>query len=91
MSLESPRHTNLDAGLELADGDDLVPGLDSYGEGVGAAAQDGVGAMVGLLQGQDNAATVNPDEGGAEEVPRKLCWQLADRVVLARQSKNRGI
>jgi hypothetical protein len=71
------------AGLDLA-----VP--DSDGEGAGAAAQDGIGAIIGLLQRQDDD-TVHPDKGDAEKVVRKLFWQLAAQVVLARQKKNRSI
>jgi hypothetical protein len=73
------------AGLELAEGDNLVPGPDSDDEGVGAAVQDGIGTIIGPLQGYDDAAAVNPDEGGTEEVPRKLLWQQAAQVVLDRQ------
>ncbi len=53
--------------------------------------QDGIGAVVGPLQGQDDAAAVHTDEGGTEEAPRELLWQLAARDVLARQRKNRSI
>jgi hypothetical protein len=36
-----------------------------------------------MCDGQaDDAAAVHPDEGGAEEVPRKLLWQLVAQVVL---------
>ncbi len=52
------------AGLEAADGDDLVPGPDSDGEGAGPTAQDGVGAVVERLKGWDDAAPTDPDEGG---------------------------
>jgi hypothetical protein len=76
---------------QRADGDDLVPGPDSDGEGAGATVQDSVGAVVGLLHGRDDAAAADPDKGGTEEVPRELLWQLAARVVLARQRKNRSI
>jgi hypothetical protein len=76
---------------QRADGDDLVPGPDSDGKGAGAAVQDSVGAVVGLLHGRVDAAAVDPDKGGTEEVPKELLWQLAARVVLARQRKNRSI
>ncbi len=76
-------------GIHICAGLDLA-GPDSDGEGAGAAAQDDTGAIIGLLQGQDDA-TVHPDKGDAEEVVRKLFWQLAARVVLARQRKNRSI
>ncbi len=67
------------AGLEPADGDNLVPGPDW---GSGSAAQDRVGDIVGPLQGLNDAAVVHLDEGGME-VPREFLWQLAARVVLA--------
>jgi hypothetical protein len=38
------------AGLEVADSDDLVPGLDSDGKGAGSAVQNGVGAVVEWLK-----------------------------------------
>ncbi len=38
------------ASLEAADGDDLLPGPDSDGEGAGTAAQDGLGAIAEPLQ-----------------------------------------
>jgi hypothetical protein len=34
---------------------------------------------------------MHPDKGGTDEVPRELLRQLAARVVLARQRKNRSI
>jgi hypothetical protein len=37
-------------GLEVADGDDLVPGPDSDGEREGSAAQNGIGAIVERLE-----------------------------------------
>ncbi len=48
--------------LEAADGNDLVPGPDSDGEGAGPAAEDGVGAVVERLKGWDDAAPTDPDE-----------------------------
>jgi hypothetical protein len=69
------------AGLELADRDDLVL----------AAKQDGVGAIIGLLQGRDVVAPVLPDQNGLEKVLREFLWQLAAQIVLARQRKNRCI
>ncbi len=79
------------AGLELADGDVLVPGPDLDDEGAGAATQESVGAIIGPLQGRNDASVVHQMRGGTEEVPKKLLWQLAVQVVLARQRKNRGI
>jgi hypothetical protein len=57
------------AGLEPADGDDLVSGPDSDGEGAGAVVQDGKGAVGGLLQGRDDAAVVHPNEGVLRRSP----------------------
>ncbi len=73
------------AGLELADGDDLVPCPDSDGEGAGGAAQDGIWTVIGPLQGWDDAAAVHPDEGAAQEVRRELLWKQAAGVVFARR------
>jgi hypothetical protein len=53
------------AGLKAADGDHLVPRPNSDGEGVGA--------VVERLKGWNNAALMDPDEGGEEQ----LGWQLA--------------
>jgi hypothetical protein len=78
------------AGLEAADGDELVPGPDSDGEGAGSAAQNGVGAVVEQLERWNDAATMNPDEGGGEE----LCWQLAGELcarIVPSQGKSRNI
>jgi hypothetical protein len=44
------------ASLEAADGNNLIPGPDSVGEGARSAAQDGVGAIVEWLKGWDDAA-----------------------------------
>ncbi len=41
------------AGLEPNDGYDLIPGPDSDCEGAGAAEEDGVGGIVGPLQGRN--------------------------------------
>ncbi len=60
------------ASLEVADGDNLVPGPDSDGEGAGPVAQDGLGAVIEHLKGWDDAAPMDPDEGCSEEV----AWQL---------------
>jgi hypothetical protein len=78
------------AGLEAAVGDDLFPGPDLECEGVGATAKDGEGAVIGLLQGQDDTTAAHPDEGGAEEIIRQLQWQLAAHVVFARWRKSRS-
>ncbi len=54
------------AGLEPADRDDLVPGSDLDGEGRGSEVQDSIGAVIGLLQGCDDAAIAVPEEEGEE-------------------------
>jgi hypothetical protein len=54
-------------------------------------AQDGIGAVVGPLQGWDDIAAGAPRQESAEEVPRKLLWQVAARVVLVRYRKNSSI
>jgi hypothetical protein len=64
------------AGLEAADGDDLIPWPDSNGEGAGATAQNSKGAIVERLERWDHATTVDPDKGGGEE----LCLQLAGKL-----------
>jgi hypothetical protein len=70
------------ASLEVADGDDLVPGPDSDGEGAGSAAQDGVGAVVARLKGWDDTALTDPDEGDGEDVAWGwLVRQLGARIV----------
>ncbi len=50
------------AELEVADGDDLVPGPNSDGEGAGSAAQNGVGAVIERLKGWNDEVTMDPDE-----------------------------
>jgi hypothetical protein len=69
------------ASLEAADGDDLVLGPDSDGEGAGSASQVSVGADVERLKGWDDAAPTDPDKGGGEEVTWQLVWQLGARIV----------
>jgi hypothetical protein len=76
------------ASLEAADGDDLVPGPDWDGEGVGPATQDSVGAVVERLKGWDDATPTDPDGGGGEEVTWQLVQQLGARIV-ARQRNSR--
>ncbi len=51
-----------------ANRDYLVPGPESDGEGVEAAVQDSVEAVVGGLQRRDDAAVVHQDEGGTQKV-----------------------
>ncbi len=53
---------HIPAGLEPADGYDLIPGPDSNCEGAGAAEEDGVGGIIEPLQGRKDAATLHPDK-----------------------------
>jgi hypothetical protein len=73
--------------LEAADGDDLIPGPDSDGEGAGSAAQDSVEAVVERLKGWDDAAPTDPDEGGREEVAWQLVRQLGATIVPRQRNK----
>jgi hypothetical protein len=78
------------ASLEAADGNHLVPRPDSDGEGAGAAAQNRVGAVVERLKGWNQAAPMDPDEGGREQ----LGWQLAGQVgagIVPRQRRGRNM
>jgi hypothetical protein len=50
------------AGLKATDGDDLVPGPGSDGEGAGSVAQNGIGAIIERLKGWNEATTTDPDE-----------------------------
>jgi hypothetical protein len=52
------------AGLEAADGDDLIPRPDPDGEREGSTLQDGVWAVVGVVERRDDAVAAQPDEGG---------------------------
>ena len=58
------------AGLQAADGDDLLSGPDLECEGAGAAAENGVGAVVQRMQRRRGAAAADPDQGGGEELGR---------------------
>ncbi len=75
------------ASLEAADGDNLVLGPDSDGEGAGSTVKDGIGAVVELLKGWDDAAPTDPDEGGGEE----LAWQLARQLGVPGQRNSRNM
>ncbi len=77
-------------GFEAADGDNLVPGPNSDGEGAGSTAQDGVGVIVESLKGWDDAAPTDPDEGSGEEVAWQLVRQLGARIV-PRQRNSRNM
>jgi hypothetical protein len=77
------------ASLEAADSDNLVLGPDSDGQGAGSAAQDGVGAVVERLNEWDDAALMNRDKGGGEELAWQLARQLGTRIVPGlRNSRN---
>ncbi len=78
------------ASLEAADGDYLVPGPDSDGEGAGTAAQDRVRAVVERLKGWNQAAPTDPDEGGGVQLGWQLAWQLGARIV-PRQRRGRNM
>jgi hypothetical protein len=54
------------ASLKAADDNHLVPRPGSDGEGARAAAQNRVGAVVERLKGWNQAALMDPDEGGGE-------------------------
>ncbi len=69
------------ASLKAADGDDLVLGPHSDGEGAEPAADDGVGAVVERVKGWDDPTSTDPDEGGGEEVAWQLVRQLGARIV----------
>ncbi len=58
------------AGLQATDGDDLLSGPDLECEGAGAAADNGVGAVVQRMQRRHGAAAADPDQGGGEELGR---------------------
>ncbi len=49
---------------EATDGNDLIPRPDSDGEGAGSAAQNGIER----LERWNDAATMDPDEGGGEKL-----------------------
>jgi hypothetical protein len=55
------------AGLQAADGDNLLPGPDLQREGAAAAADDGVGAVVQQPE--------QPDQLGREELGRQVAGQ----------------
>ncbi len=76
--------------LKAADGNHLVPRPDSDGEGVGAAVQDRVGAVVEQLKGWNQAASTDPDEGGGEQFGWQLAGQLGARIV-PRQGRSRNM
>jgi hypothetical protein len=78
------------ASLEAADGNHLVPRPKSDGEGVGAAAQDRVGAVVEWLKGRNQATPTDPDKGGKEQLGWQPAWQVSARLV-PRQRRGRNM
>ncbi len=77
------------ASLEVADGNDPVPVPDLDGEGAGSTAQNGLRAIVERLKGWDDAAPMDPDEGGREELDWQLAGQPGARIVpMERNSRN---
>jgi hypothetical protein len=60
------------ASLEAADGDNLVPGPNSDGEGEGSAAQDGVGAIIERLKVWDDAACLSKETAGTCKIFEKF-------------------
>jgi hypothetical protein len=92
MALWTARHgVCVRASLQAADGDDLIPRPDSDGEGAGSPVQDSVGAIIGALKWGDDAASMQPDKGGVEEVSWQLLRQQVTRIMLARERKSRRI
>ncbi len=71
---------HVDAGLELADEDDLIPGPDWDGEGAGAAAQEGVGAIIGPLQGQDHVRVTTVDGQSGRQLEQY--WYISKYIAL---------
>jgi hypothetical protein len=59
------------AGLQAADGDDLLPGPNLQPEGAAAAAEDDVGAIVQRPERRHGAAAADPDQSDREEL--ELC------------------
>jgi hypothetical protein len=78
------------AGLEVADGDNLVPRPNPDGEGVGSMPQEGVGAVVGAVERWDDASAVQPNKAGAQQLVWQLSRQLAIGIVPG-QGKSRSI
>jgi hypothetical protein len=78
------------ASLEVTDGDHLIPRPDSDGKGMGAAAQDRIGAVEERLKGWNQASPRDLDKGGGE----KLGWHLAVQVgarIVPRQRRSRNM
>ena len=80
------------AGLQAADGDDLLSGPDLECEGAGAAAENGVGAVIQRMQRRRGAAAADPDQGGGEELGRQLAGQAGVGAgIVPGQRVNRSI
>ncbi len=78
------------ASLKAADSDHLILRPDSDGEGEGAAVQDRIGAVVERLKGWNQAAPMDPDEGGGEQLGWQLTGQVGARIV-PRQRRSRNL
>ncbi len=78
------------ASLKAADGDHLVLQPDSDCEGAEAGAQNRIGAVVERLKGWNQAALMDPDEGGGEQLGWQLAGQVSARIV-PRQRRSRSI
>jgi hypothetical protein len=61
------------------------------GEGAGSPAQDSIGAIVGVLEREDDAASAQPEKGGVEEVGLQLLRQQVTQIMLAKKRKSRSI
>jgi hypothetical protein len=73
------------AGLEVADGNNLVPGPDSDGEGLGSVAQNGVGAIVERLQRWNDAAMTDADKGGRSNLAGSSLGSWALELCLGKE------
>jgi hypothetical protein len=66
--------------LEVAHGDGLLPQRDLEGEG-GVHGEGGIGTVIERVERGDNAAALDPDKAGAEEISWELARQLATQIV----------
>ncbi len=84
------RTVRLRAGLEAADGDNLIQGPNTHGEGAGSPAENSEGAVVEGLERRDGAVALDPDEACGEELGWQFAGQLGARIVPG-QRKSRSI
>jgi hypothetical protein len=78
------------ASLEAANDNHLIPRPDSDVEGAGAAAQDRVGATIEWLKGWNQAAPMDPDEGGGEQLVGQVGARIAPRQRRGRNMQGFG-